>query len=84
MSNNPTVIFVNNLDVSGFLNGNVNLSFSTHRFVVSGTVDQEGRLKVDPDSYVSALLRMDLYVAQQLHEALGKIIAEQTKPGTVN
>ena len=33
-------------------------------------------------SVITANLRMDLYCAQQVYEALGKIIAEQTSPAS--
>lgn len=66
------VTFVNTMTVSGFLNGNINLSFTTARF--SATADG----KVDVDEYPSAFLRMDLACAQQVHAALGQIIEQNT------
>ena len=67
----PDVTFVNSMTVSGFLNGNINLSFTTARFTA---VDA----KVDVDEYPSLYLRMDLACAQQVHEALGKLIEQNT------
>lgn len=69
----PDVTFVNTMTVSGFLNGVVNLTFTTARF---SAVEH----KVEPDEYTSAHLRMDLACAQQVHAALGKIIEDNTKP----
>lgn len=67
----PLVTFVNTMTVSGFLNGLINLSFTTARFTAN-----EG--KVDVDEYPSLYLRMDLACAQQVHEALGKLIEQNT------
>ncbi len=67
----PDVIFVNTMTVSGFLNGNINLSFTTARFTA-----EDG--KVNVDEYPSAYLRMDLACAQQVHAALGQIIEQNT------
>ncbi len=71
------VIFVNSLAVRGFLNGVVNMSFSTALFLPE-TVD--GKTQVSTQEVITANLRMDLFCAQQVYEALGKIIAEQTAP----
>ncbi len=76
MPNTP-VIFVNALAVRGFLNGVVNLAFSTANFLPE-TID--GKTQVTSQEVVTANLRMDLYCAQQVYEALGKILQEQTKP----
>jgi len=69
----PDVTFVNTMTVSGFLNGILNLSFTTARFTANGD-------KVEPDEYPSLYLRMDLACAQAVHEALGKVLAANTKP----
>ncbi len=71
------VIFVNSLAVRGFNNGNVNLAFSTAQFLPE-TVD--GKTQVSTQEVITANLRMDLFCAQQVYEALGKIIQEQTAP----
>lgn len=72
----PDVTFVNTMTVSGFLNGNVNLSFTAARFSAEA---QNGEVVVNPDEYPALYLRMDLACAQQVHDALGQIIAQNTK-----
>lgn len=76
----PDVTFVNTMTVSGFLNGNVNLSFTTARFTVVPDIVSPGKGKVDPDEYPSLYLRMDLACAQQVRDALTQIIEQNTKP----
>ena len=71
------VIFVNSLAVRGFLNGVINLAFNSAQFLPE-VVD--GQTKVTSQEIITANLRMDLYCAQQVYEALGKIIQEQTAP----
>lgn len=71
------VIFVNSLAVRGFLNGLVNLAFQTAQFLPE-VID--GETKVTSQDVITANLRMDLYCAQQVYEALGKIIQDQTTP----
>lgn len=67
------VVFVNELEVHGTLNGNVNMLFSTAKFLpVDGKVEVQKIYAVD--------LRFDLYVAQAIHAALTKILEENTKP----
>jgi hypothetical protein len=68
------VTFVNSVLVSGFLNGIVNLSFSTAQFIPDG----DGKVK--PAEILTANLRMDLYCAQQIHDSLANILEQQTKP----
>lgn len=68
----PTV-FVNQMVGSGYLNGVVNLTLATAQF----TPNHAG--SVDPDMVITSRLRMDLFCAQQLYEALGKIIAQQVQ-----
>lgn len=72
--NNVPVTFVNAVEVQGFLNGVVNLTLTTARFTAlrNATVAQ--------DEIVSARLRFDLLVAQQLRDALDEIIQKNTKP----
>jgi hypothetical protein len=71
------IVFVNSLAVRGFLNGVINLAFNSAKFLPE-VVD--GETKVTSQDVITANLRMDLYCAQQVYEALGKIIQEQTKP----
>ncbi len=66
------VIFVNSVAVSGFNNGVCNFAFSTAEFVPA-----DG--KVEVSEFISANLRMDLYCAQQLHDSLANILAQQVK-----
>ena len=79
MSNIP-VVFVNSVAVSGFLNGNLNVAMATAHFVPS--VDKDGKPdgKVDVAETITVNLRMDLFCAQQLHDSLASILAQQTKP----
>ena len=71
------VILVNSLAVRGFLNGVINLAFNTAQFLPE-TVG--GETKVTSQDVITVNMRMDLYCAQQVYEALGKIIQEQTTP----
>lgn len=71
----PDVTFVNHVAVNGFLNGVCNLSLSQSRFVPSG----EGN-KVALEHHIVLDLRFDLFCAQQIRDALDKIIADNTKP----
>jgi hypothetical protein len=71
MSEAP-ITFVNTVAVSGFLNGVLNLGFSTAQFLPT----EDGKVKLA--EIITANLRMDLLCAQQLHDSLAKIIAQQT------
>lgn len=70
--------FVNTLAVHGFLNGICNLAFSTAHWhpVQQG----DGTVTVGNHEPVTVDLRMDLACAQQVRDALDKIIKDQTKP----
>lgn len=80
---NVVPTFVNTLAVHGFLNGVVNLTFTTAHWF---PVEQDGAVSVGVVNPVTLDLRMDLATAQAAHEALGKIIKDQTKakPETMN
>jgi hypothetical protein len=82
MSNETIVpiVFVNSVAVSGFLNGICNFCFTTAQFIAN----DDG--KVSPSEVITANLRMDLLCAQQLHDSLASILAQQVKPskGEVN
>lgn len=69
------ITFVNDVAVSGFLNGVCNLSLSQSLFVASG----DGS-KVALDHQIAVDLRFDLYCAQQIRDAMDRIIAGNTKP----
>lgn len=77
MKDAPEVIFVNSLAVSGFLNGILNLGFTTAHFLPRQT--EQGAV-VDAAEVMTANLRMDLVCAQQVHEVLGRLIEQNTKP----
>ena len=79
----PRVVYVTSLAVSGFLNGVCNLGFSTAQFLPVPNHDPasgETEFKVQAAEVMTANLRFDLLVAQQVHEALGKLIEANTKP----
>lgn len=69
--------FVNTLAVHGFLNGVLNLTFTTAQWF---PVENAGMISVGVDNPVTLDLRMDLATAQATRDALDKIISEQTKP----
>lgn len=73
------ITFVNSVAVSGFLNGVINVAFNTAQFLPEWN---SGELtgKVAVSEVITANLRMDLHCAQQLHDSLATIIAQQTKP----
>lgn len=80
MTDKTPIVFVNSVAVSGFLNGIINTAFATAQFIpsVDGTGKPTG--KVDVSEVITANLRMDLHCAQQLHDSLASILAQQTKP----
>lgn len=78
MADRTPVIFVNTVAVNGFLNGNLNVCFTTNSF--EPTLDADGKAIVSAEQHVTANLRMDLYCAQQLHAAIGAILEKQTAP----
>jgi hypothetical protein len=67
------VVFVNSVAVSGFSNGVCNFAFTT-----AGFLPADGKVVVSET--VTANIRMDLYCAQQLHDSLASILAQQTAP----
>lgn len=78
----PVPTFVNTLSVSGFMNGNVNMLLSATRWYPSSTQDGEVQVAVDEAPLVD--LRFDLLCAQQIRDALDRIIEENTKPAVTN
>lgn len=68
-----SITFVNSVAVSGFLNGICNFCFTTAQYL-----PENG--KVVLAEIVTANLRMDLHCAQQLHDSLAGILAQQTAP----
>jgi hypothetical protein len=73
----PVPTFVNTLSVSGFLNGNVNMLLTVTRWYP--TADADG-LKVAIDEVAQVDLRFDILCAQQMRDALDRIIEENSKP----
>jgi hypothetical protein len=67
------VVFVNTLEVQGTLNGVVNLLFATAKFIPDGA-------EVAVQKSHTLDLRFDLFCAQSVHDALTKILADNTKP----
>ncbi len=78
------VILVNNLEVSGFLNGVINLAFSTSHFIPQvqqgPEVGDEPELVVAVANEVTINMRMDLWLAQQVRDRLTDLIEANTKP----
>lgn len=75
--------FVNTLAINGFLNGIVNLAFSTAHWHAVQDGDAVKAANYEP---VTVDLRMDLACAIATRDALERIISEQTKPkpGSMN
>jgi hypothetical protein len=71
------VIFTTSLAVRGFSNGVVNLALNQAQYLPEKVGDE---LLVTPQEQVVVQLRMDLFCTQQVYEALGKILEDQTKP----
>jgi len=78
------VIYVNNLEVSGFLNGILNLAFSTSHFIPQIQqgleVGDEPELVVAVANEITINMRMDLWLAQQVRDRLTDLIEANTKP----
>lgn len=74
MAISPPLIFFNSVDVHGSLNGVCNLLLTAAQFVPQpdNTVTVEKQYVAD--------LRFDLFAAKQIHDAIGKILDDQTKP----
>ena len=71
------VIFATGLAVRGFCNGVCNIALSQAQYLPELV---EGQMQVTTQELIVANLRMDLFCAQQVYEAIGKILADQTKP----
>jgi hypothetical protein len=78
MQDKSEVVFVNGIEQTGFSNGVYNVSFSTARFTPQTGPDGVKTLAVNP--YISANLRMDLFVVQQLFDSLKSVLEQQTRP----
>lgn len=77
----PTPILVNSVAVNGFLNGICNFAFSALQWYPE-TVDDETKVRTMEKIVVD--LRMDLFCAQQLRDALDRIIEANTRPKVSN
>lgn len=77
MENKSEVVFVTGLATWGFLNGVINVAFTTAQFLPEA---QGEEIKVISADIISANLRLDLNVAQQLRDVLDGIIEQHTKP----
>jgi hypothetical protein len=75
------VVFVSNLAVHGFNNGVVNLVFSCAQFL---PLVKEEKVIVATADYISANIRMDLFVAQQVVDALNQYLEQNTKQKVMN
>lgn len=85
MDNKSEVVFVNDLEVSGFVNGVVNMAFSTLQFVPdTQVVGDEVKLVIEPMPVITANLRFDLRLAQIMRDRLDQIIEENTRPKVSN
>jgi hypothetical protein len=77
------VVFVNDLEASGFLNGIVNMAFSTYHFIpqyVPSPVGEEGKVEIVPAAKITANIRFDLRLAKIMRDRLDEIIEANTKP----
>lgn len=90
MAKDVEVAYVTELVASGFMNGVINMAFSTYQFIPAyeppdaGDPDGEGRVVVSPAPILSANLRFDLRLAQILRDRLDQIIEENTRPKVSN
>jgi len=71
------VVFVSNLAVHGFNNGVCNLVFQTYQFL---PIVKDDKVVVATGDYISANIRMDLFVAQQVVDALTQYLEQNTRP----
>ena len=80
MSDPVRPIFVNTLQVNGFLNGVLNLAFSSAQWYPAPDLDDSTKITVAVSEPITVDLRMDLLCAQQLRDALDRIIEANTSP----
>jgi hypothetical protein len=82
MENDVKVVYVTELVASGFMNGIVNMAFSTYQFIPEyqpPSAEDEGGFVVAPAPVLSANLRFDLRLAMILRDRLEALIEEHTK-----
>ncbi len=82
MADQADPIFVNTLQINGFLNGVVNLGFSVAKWRPG--VDDKNNVVVVADEKIVADIRMDLATAQAVRAALDRIIEDNTKPAKMD
>lgn len=80
MPDQANPIFVNTLQVNGFLNGVINLAFSTAKWFPRQDGDKTVVAVSEP---ITVDLRMDIATAQAVRDALDRIIEANTKPAGV-
>lgn len=75
------VVYVTELEASGFLNGVINMAFSTYQFIPQYVPDDGGgnKLVIAPAPMITANLRFDLRLAQIMRDRLNVLIEENTK-----
>lgn len=86
MAKDVEVVYVSELVASGFVNGVINMAFSTYQFVPEfepgdpADPEDQGRVVVAPMPMLSANLRFDLRLAQIMRDRLEQLIEDHTKP----
>lgn len=82
MTDRADPTFVNTLQVSGFLNGVINLAFSTAKWYPAPDPDDPDSRIVKVHEPITADIRMDLNTAIATRDALDRIIEANSKPTT--
>lgn len=77
MAKEVPITYVTGIATYGFLNGIINVAFTTVRWEPRFD-EKEGEHLTVPILDITADLRLDLNVAQQLHESLGRLLEEHT------
>jgi hypothetical protein len=81
MEKEVPITYVTGIATYGFLNGIINVAFTTARWLPR---EVEEEVKIVPYLAITADLRLDLNVAQELYKALGDLIEANTKPKVTN
>jgi len=86
MAKDVEVVYVTELVASGFMNGIINMAFSTYQFIPEYVhpENEDPHFEVAPAPVLSANLRFDLRLAIILRDRLDQIIEENTKPRVSN
>lgn len=72
------LIVASAIELSGHNNGICNILLN--RVVYVPVANSDGSTRIEAHKVYPADIRFDLFCAQQIHDALGKILDEQTKP----